>query len=318
MTRTEPSLASSRLRTEIRTFLALSEARPAAAPEVLDETREADFTRKLVTFLAEDGEAIQAFLFEPLATCRGAVLALHQHNSDWALGKSEIAGLAGDLLQAFGPALVRFGLTVLAPDALGFESRRSAAGAGSHSAPPRPQLVASDWLQYYNHAMHRLARGELLMKKLLGDIGAAISALQALVPAVEVGVVGHSFGGNLALFAAALDTRISVAVSSGALCSYREKFARGTGLEMALAIPGFASRFDFDDLLRCIAPRRVLIVSSDDDPFAADADDVVARAMPAFESMGAAPQLRHFRNKGPHALDPERFTAIVDFFSRYG
>jgi hypothetical protein len=53
-----------------------------------------------------------------------AVLAHHQHNSEWHLGKSEVAGLAGDPLQAFGPALARAGLVVLAPDAVGFEDRR--------------------------------------------------------------------------------------------------------------------------------------------------------------------------------------------------
>ena len=36
-----------------------------------------------------------------------AVLAHHQHNSEWHLGKSEVAGLAGDPLQAFGPVLAR-------------------------------------------------------------------------------------------------------------------------------------------------------------------------------------------------------------------
>lgn len=280
---------------------------------MLEEFRESGFTRKLVTFAAEDGETIQAFLFEPLTKSRTAIVALHQHASDWALGKSEIAGLAGDRFQAFGPALARIGFTVLAPDALGFESRRGTSSAGEHLAPLRPNLIASDWLQYYNHAMHRLVRGELLMTKLLGDIAAAISSLQALVPAADIGIFGHSFGGNLALFAAALDTRIALAVSSGAVCSYREKFARGIGLEMALVIPGFAPRFDFDDLLGCIAPRKMLVVSSDEDPFAADADDVVARAMPAFESAGAARNLSHFRVRGAHALDQERFTAIMDF-----
>jgi hypothetical protein len=58
-----------------------------------------------------------------------ALLIHHQHNSEWHLGKSEVAGLAGEPLQAFGPALARAGLVVPAPDAVGFEDRRYT-GAG--------------------------------------------------------------------------------------------------------------------------------------------------------------------------------------------
>ena len=62
-------------------------------------------------------------------------------------------------------------------------------------------------------------------------------------------------GGNTALFLGALDPLVDFVCASGAPGSYRRKLARGIGLEMALIIPGFASRFDMDDCQRCIAPR---------------------------------------------------------------
>jgi dienelactone hydrolase len=295
------------------------DAVPATEPVVVEEVNANDVVRKRVVYSAADGERIQAFLFEPRATPRAAVVVLHQHNSDWSLGKSEVAGLAGDPFQRFGPLLARAGLAVLAPDALGFESRRGVPGAGAQVAVPplRTGVTPSDWLQYYNHAMHRLVRGELLITKLLGDVASAVGTLQAVAPGTPVGIVGHSFGGNLALFAAALDGRLSFAVSSGAVCSYRHKLAHGTGLEMSLVVPGFASRFDFDDLLRCVAPRRILVVSSDDDPLSADAEDVVAAARPVFVEAGAADHLSHFRARGGHALDRERFAAIVGWVTAF-
>jgi hypothetical protein len=149
------------------------------------------------------------------------------------------------------------------------------------------------------------------MSKLLGDIASAVTALQALAPVGNIGVAGHSFGGNLALFAAALDTRISFAVASGAVCSFRHRLTHGTPLEMALVIPGFASRFDLDDLLRCVAPRKILVVSSNDDPLSADAGDVVASALPAFAELNAEDNLNHFHASGGHALDRARFDSIV-------
>lgn len=301
------------LRSEIRSVLKVADVCTRVAPVVREQVREQDFIRKLVSYPVPDGEAIQAYLFEPLAGSRAGVVALHQHNSDWSLGKSEVAAMAGDPLQGFGPALARSGLTVLAPDTLGFESRRGAAGTGAH-VPPPPQgepFRKLDWLHYYNHAMHRLVRGELLMTKLLDDVAAAVSVLLDLVPDRSVGVVGHSFGGSLALFAAAVDTRLSFTVSSGAVCSFRHKLAHGTGLEMALVLPGFAARFDFDDLLRCVAPRKAFVVSSEDDPLSADATEVVAMAAPTFAAEGVAQHLVHLRTPGAHALDQTRFDAIL-------
>ena len=306
---------SDALRDEIRAFLGLREARGPAAPRVEQETSADGHVRKLVTYAAPDGERIEAFLFEPLGgKPRAGVVVLHQHNSEWDVGKSEVAGLLGDPMQAFGPALARAGVAVLAPDAVGFESRRGRTDGDVRLAPAvtRPHGSAEGWLQYYNHAMHRLVRGELLLTKILSDVAAAVSALEEVTRVERIGVAGHSFGGNIVLFAAALDTRVAFACASGAACSYRHKLAAGTGLEMALVVPGFAARWDFEHLIRCVAPRRLLVVSSDADPYSADADDLVRRA----ESAAWRPE--HLHVAGPHALDARRFDAIVSWLAAQG
>ena len=304
------------LREEIREFLKLSRHQPAAELRRIESRHEEGYWRSLITYVAPDGEQIEAFLFEPEGQqLAAAVLALHQHNSQWEIGKSEIAGLVGDPHQAFGPALARRGVTVLAPDAIGFESRMSAAGWGTFLAPrlDKPYSTAEGWLQYYNQATHRLVRGDLLMRKMLEDCATALTVLRPLPTKPHLGVVGHSFGGNVALFLAALDTRIAFACSSGAVCSYRHKFAAGTGLEAALIIPGFAARYDLEGLLRCVAPRNILVVSSEEDPLSADAEAVVTSALPEFEAHGCSNRLEHLRTPGPHALDGVRFEAIVDW-----
>lgn len=303
------------LRAEMRSFLRLAEPAATVDLTVHDEATEESFARKSVSFATPDGDTVEAFLFVPDAAPVGAVVALHQHNSEWALGKSEVAGLLGDPLQAFGPALARAGLMVLAPDAVGFESRRGAPGYGGTVGPNIDKAHGSpnDWLQYYNHAMFRLVRGELLMTKVLSDVAAAVTALRSLSPTSRVGLVGHSYGGNVALFAAALDTRVAFACASGAVCSYRHKLAHGIALEMALVVPGFASRFDFDDLMRCVAPRKLLVVSADNDPYSADATELVASALPAFRHLGVEGHLSHLRAGDAHKLDPGRFAAIVDW-----
>jgi dienelactone hydrolase len=303
------------LRAEIQAYLGWTPSISEPHLTVLNQALDGDVVRKLVTYTALDGEVVHAFLFEPAMEPRAAVVVLHQHNGDWSLGKSEIAGIAGDPLQAFGPVLARAGVMVLAPDALGFESRRGSAGSvAGVSLPPLARATPrEDWVQYYNHAMHLLVRGELLMSKLLADTASAVTALQVLAPGRSIGVAGHSFGGNLALFAAALDPRLAFAVASGAVCSFRHKLAHGTALEMALVIPGFATRFDLDDLLRCVTPREILVVSGDDDPLSADASTMVASARPAFAEAGVANHMGHIRAPAGHALDRARFDAIVDW-----
>jgi dienelactone hydrolase len=308
-------------RQAIRRFLGLTEpAATAPALTVHDALRCDGFTREAVSYVV-GGERVAAFFFRPETPRRGAVVALHQHNSQWHLGKSEVAGLAGDPLQAFGPALARAGVTVLAPDAIGFETRRGQGDGRDVSLAPRLEpakgSTPGDWLQYYNHAMHRLARGEVLMRELLRDVAAALDVLSTASGTSSIGVVGHSHGGIVALFAAALDERIAFAVSSGALCSYRYKFDHGVGLDMSLVIPGFAARFDVDALLECVAPRPLLVVSSEDDPLSADADTVVERARPAYGRANAEHRLEHLRTPGGHALDQRRFDAIVQYVSAH-
>jgi dienelactone hydrolase len=275
------------------------------------------YTRTLVRYSAPDQDQIDAFLFEPSDEApRGGVLALHQHNSQWTIGKSEVAGLVGDAMQGFGPVLAQRGVAVLAPDAIGFESRIGAAAGPASLAPSltKSGSSADDWLQYYNHMAYRLVRGDLLMRKMLQDAHTAFSVLGRAIPGgVPTGVMGHSMGGSVALFLGALDPRVAMTCASGAVASYRERMARGIGLEMAQIIPGFAGQFDVDDLMRCIAPRRLLVVSANDDFASVDAGDLVRQVQSAFDITDGAQRLTHVHAPGGHALDQGRFDAIVNW-----
>jgi hypothetical protein len=116
------------------------------------------------------------------------------------------------------------------------------------------------------------------------------------------------------LFLSALDTRIAFSCSSGAACSYKTKIAEGTGIEMAEVIPSFANRFDVIDLVRCIAPRPLLILSATGDPYSRDADVIVEEAKPEFAD--CEDQLQHARFDGGHELTEERSNYIVEWVSK--
>jgi dienelactone hydrolase len=271
--------------------------------EVLERQRRPGYTEQRVVFAGAEGE-VPAFLLVPDGDAPfPAVVAYHQHNSEWHLGKSEVAGRAGNPLQAFGPALARRGVVVLAPDAVGFEDRRA---AGRGIAP-----TDRDGPQHFNEMSYRLVRGRLLMTTVLGDGAAALSALAAheRVNADTVGVLGHSYGGNTTLFHAALDERVRFACASGAACTYRRRMADRTGIELASIVPGIVDIADIDDVVSLIAPRPLLIVSAPDDVYSADADEIERAVAPLFPP-GA---LYHACFEGGHALTPERFALIVDW-----
>lgn len=111
-------------RGEVAAFLGFA-IPPAPVVEWLERAIEPGYTRTLLTYLSGDGDTIPAYLLVPERDGPfPAVLVHHQHNSEYHLGKSEPAGVAGDALQAFGSALASRGVVVLAPDSICFEDRR--------------------------------------------------------------------------------------------------------------------------------------------------------------------------------------------------
>ena len=302
-------MADDRLRQEISTFLKFSIPDDNIAFETHTVVKAPGYDRFRITYHNDEHNRIPAFLLLPHGTGPfPAILVHHQHNGQWHLGKSEVCGLAGDPRQAFGPALAQHGLVVLAIDALCFEERR-VQHAGIASSPD----ADADWLQHYNQMCYRLLRGDTLMRRVLDDAARGVSLLRQhhAVDSQRIGTLGHSYGGNTVLFHAALDVRLGFACASGAACTYANKMRTGTGIEMAEIIPGFTQRFDVQDLVKCIAPRKTLLVSATEDQYSHDAEVIVQTARETFTVLGAEDNLEHRRYSGGHPLTQERFEDIV-------
>lgn len=278
--------------------------------EVISERRLDGYAELRGSYAGVEGE-VPAFLLLPDGPGPfPAVLTQHQHNSEWNLGKSEVAGRAGEPLQGFGPALARAGIVVLAPDAVGFEDRRYT-GTGIDERE-------DDWLQYFNEMAYRLLSGRLLVTTVLGDAACGLSALIAdeRIERSRLGAVGHSYGGNVTIMLAALDERVRYACASGSACSYQRRMLDRTGIEFAHLIPGILEMTDIEQLVELIAPRPLLLLSATEDRFSADAPELVQAAAGAWEAHGAREQLEHARYTGGHALTPERTETIVGWVTR--
>ncbi len=258
------------------------------------------FDRARIEYRGLEGDLIPAFLFTPRDRhTLGGVVVFHQHNGEFHFGKSEVAGLVGSSFQAFGPALARRGLAVLAPDSITFEDRR---GLGKGTEPDY-----YDWLQHYNAMSYRMLDGDLLMRKCLDDAQRALSVLlqAAEMDECNVGVAGHSYGGYTALYHAAIDVRCRFACISGAVCSFERRRREGTGITLFETVPGLARQIDTHDVLSAIGPRPTMVVSGSEDKYSRDADQVVARVGGNF--------ITELRVDRGHALDQERFDAIVEW-----
>ncbi|TNJ34299.1 dienelactone hydrolase family protein [Arenimonas terrae] len=258
------------------------------------------YDRERIEYRGLEGDVIPAFLFTPTGRDPiGGVVVFHQHNGEFHFGKSEVAGLVGDAFQAFGPALARRGLVVLAPDAISFEDRRAAVRG------VEPDFY--DWLQHYNAMSYRLIDGDTLMRKVLDDAQRAMSVLLSVtgVEAHRVGIAGHSYGGYTALYHAALDARCRFACLSGSVCSFDTRRREGTGFTLFESVPGLARLLDTHQVLAAIGPRPTLVVSGTQDKYSRDADAVVAKV--------GGDSITELRVDRGHALDQERFEAIVEW-----
>src|SRR5688500_2669480 len=108
-----PAVAGPRLtRRQLRRLLGRMPSWAPLDPRVEERVDLGDgLVRERVSYQAEPGERIAAFLLLPARALPGrpAVLCLHQHAGQFDLGKSEPAGLAGNPEQHYALELARRG-----------------------------------------------------------------------------------------------------------------------------------------------------------------------------------------------------------------
>ncbi len=295
-------------RTKMMELIGLESIPDQISYEVLNATVCQGYVRQRIQYDV-CGRRNTAFLLLPEGEERHpAVLVNHQHNSERNLGKSEVCGLAGNPLQAFGPALAQAGFVVIAPDSLCFEDRRvNASGTEKNDGD-------DDW-QHFITMCYGILTGQTLAKMVIEDAMGAISVLNALdcVDHTRMGCMGHSYGGNTTIYLAAFDRRIRYACASGSAVTFRNRMENRVGIEMASVIPHFAREYDIDDVVCEICPTDFLIVSAVDDKYSKDAMEIYRKAKQAYEQADQGDRLAIRQYEGGHALTKERFDFILDW-----
>lgn len=224
-----------------------------------------DHTRTLVSYAVEAGERVDAWLLRPRgdAPLGGwpGLLALHQHAGQFYLGKAEPAGLSADRMYHYGLDLCRRGYVVLCPDHLCFEDRR----------PPEYERIEKHALNDQGYERfeftRRLLEGSCLQTKYLHDMVCALDLLAEVIDVngARLGAIGHSLGGQEALWLAWYDRRVRAAVSSCGFGLIRTIIRDAINHNYALYVPGMLELCDIDGLLAEIAPRAFLLSAGEQD-----------------------------------------------------
>jgi hypothetical protein len=301
------------IKNRLRAFLGDSpKSKPPLAAKIAEETsRDGHSLRKLV-FQTEPNEFVSSYLLVP-KTVRGktpVVICPHQTTQD---GKREPAGLAGNPQLRTALHLVKRGFVTFTYDAICFGDRHDATSGHYGDAI----------------AFYRKHPQWSLLGKMIWDMSRAIDFVQTLdfVDPSRIGSVGHSHGGITTLFAMAFDERIKVGASNCGFDTFRLdgnvwRWSHATALIPRLgfyvgnphinmdfyrAVPDsevIQTPFDMHELLALIAPRPLLLSTSDEDfvfPNAGwSARRSLARLKPVYELLGAPEHLSSYFFNGGH------------------
>jgi dienelactone hydrolase len=269
------------MRDRVRTRLGVrNEATPLDA-RTLQRTVHPDFVDERVVFFSDPGVPVPAVLLLPNAKSPvpGIVFV------------GEEAKSADSAPERYWLPLVRAGHAVLAIDPR---------GTGETSEGPVPReyrgfLTGTDASLFYG----ALRAGASVPGMRVRDILAACTFLEtrAEIDPGRIGILGVGSGGTLATFAAALDARIQVAVSSGGLLSFDAIAASGNSSHrLTELVPGALQSFDLPDVAALVAPRP-LVLANVVDAVHRRVDVRVARhayaqAQQAYHALRAEPNLQ--------------------------
>jgi dienelactone hydrolase len=249
--------------------------------QVVEEVEAGSHVRRLISYAAEPGGRVPAYLLIPkalLGSGRRARAVLCLHPTDHKIGHQVVVGLGGRPNRQYAVELAERGYVALAP-------------SYPLLANYQPDLKA---LGYQSGTM-----------KAIWDNIRGLDLLETL-PFVQkgaFGAIGHSLGGHNSVYTAVFDQRIRVVVSSCGLDSYLDyKDGNIKGWTSERYMPkllAYADRlaeipFDFHEMIGALAPRPCFLSAPlQDDNFRwQSVDRVAAAARQVYRLYGKPDHLR--------------------------
>lgn len=263
--------------------------------EVLETTDTEKYQRQKITYAAQPGDRVPAYLLIPhklLADRSGqakAMLCLHQTTR---IGKGEPAGLGGKENLHYAHELAERGYICLVPDYPSF---------GDYD---------------YDFTADKLPSGS--MKAIWNNIR-GVDLLESLpqVHPDRIGCIGHSLGGHNTIFTGVFDQRIAAMVSSCGFNGFHHYYGgRLAGWTSERYMPRIASEFgndpdkvpfDFHELVAALSPRGFFVNAplKDSNFEVAGVREVEAAAGKIYALWGKPEQLKVVYPDAAHDFPPE-------------
>lgn len=249
-----------------------SSDRCALAPQTLERVEMEGFTRERVAIQTRPGEHTPVYVLIPhdAAAPHRPVIALHGHG---AWGARSIVGDTRQAVEDEFVAMLNYdyarqlalrGYLVFAPELRGFGERMEDAPWREVHDLAQPAMWVSS-CRY--EAVNALLLGQTLLGLRVWDVMRTVDYIRTRPePLAEtLGCVGLSGGGTVTLFTAALDARITCAVVSGYLNTFRDSIM---SIEHCWCnyVPGLVQYAEMADIAGLIAPRPLLVESGRRDP----------------------------------------------------
>lgn len=250
-------------------------------------------------------QPVPALLLRPRdGAPRGVVLYCHAHGNHFDIGKDELL-VGRPALQSppYGEALTARGWAVLAIDHWGFGERRE---------PSERALVK-----------RLLWQGATLWGWRVHDTLAALDWLRAQpgFESLPVVTLGLSMGSTMALWSAALDTRIAACIDLCCAAEY-DALLDGGGFDLHgeyFFVPGLLNAFTLAEIAALIAPRPHLSMAGRADPLtpAAGLASLDARLRDTYAQLGAADAWRHHVEDDGHAETPTMRQQVLSWLDTF-
>lgn len=258
---------------ELRELLGQMPERKPLQIDTLERVKLEDGMRYKIRYFIEPGNPAlgtpddwgYAYLFIPKTNKKGktpAIVAIHQDDVNFHIGKAEPAGIMGDSTMYYGKELFERGYVVICPDRYYHVDRRKTCQDWGDLSQIDPERDMYSWLKR-NGVL--LSEGRNCWGKEAYDLSRAVDVLVSLpeVDADKIGAIGHSAGANVMSFFVFFDSRVKASVANcgtSEINSYWE-YNRPGGVFGSLAMPN-SVRFGVDthDFIGKIAPRAYFII----------------------------------------------------------
>ena len=268
----------------------------------------------------EEDVTMPLYILHPSQKSKGTFIALAGHNG---AGKESVAGIKDnpavkDKIEKYnydyGLYLSRLGYTVICPDPRGFGERREKATQGDEDE----KYLKSSCKEL---AQSAIALGFTLQGLNVWDTMRLISYLEERddIDTTDLGVVGFSGGGMLALYTSALDERIKYTMISGYFYGYEESLLELNSNCPCNYVPSIFTYFDMGDIASLIAPRPLAIQSCMNDHLEGrrgmdnvmDQMDILKRSYALYNM-----SVFHDTPPGDHAFHKDKLEEILAFFKK--